>query len=344
MVFALEDLFQILTNFGLYLQTYFTSLSADFLNHKKRIFIGYLAISIVMALVFLWAWRGLGMRCAFNKVFDKKIFWSASAKADYVIYAINRLISIAISPYLIAQGVVTTFLFFQLSKQNVIGFLTLDHWPSSIIITFYTLTYFFIDDLSKYFVHRCMHRWQFLWAFHKVHHSAETMTPITVYRVHPVESILYGLRGSVVLGAVIGLFAYCFGINNFSLATLLGVNLFSFIFNVAGANLRHSHIEIAYWPWLEKILISPAQHQLHHSIENKHFNKNYGAMLALWDWLFGSLHFSETGKKIRFGLRPDEASATNIIHIYLKPFIEVSSIFKSTYKKLLSLMGLNPLR
>ena len=129
MVFALEDLFQILTNFGLYLQTYFTSLSADFLNHKKRIFIGYLAISIVMALVFLWAWRGLGMRCAFNKVFDKKIFWSASAKADYVIYAINRLISIAISPYLIAQGVVTTFLFFQLSKQNVIGFLSLDHWP-----------------------------------------------------------------------------------------------------------------------------------------------------------------------------------------------------------------------
>ena len=171
MVFALEDLFQILTNFGLYLQTYFTSLSADFLNHKKRIFIGYLAISIVMALVFLWAWRGLGMRGAFNKVFDKKIFWSASAKADYVIYAVNRLISIMISPYLIAQGVVTTFLFFQLSKQNIIGFLTLDHWPSSIIITFYTLTYFFIDDLSKYFVHRCMHRWQFLWAFHKVHHS-----------------------------------------------------------------------------------------------------------------------------------------------------------------------------
>ena len=87
-----------------------------------------------------------------------------------------------------------------------------------------------MDDLSKYFVHRCMHRWQFLWAFHKVHHSAETMTPITVYRVHPVESIIYGLRGSIVIGAVIGIFAYCFGIDNFSLATLLGVNLFSFIF------------------------------------------------------------------------------------------------------------------
>ena len=194
-----------------------------------------------------------------------------------------------------------------------------------------------MDDLSKYIVHRCMHRWQFLWAFHKVHHSAETMTPITVYRVHPEESIIYGLRGSIVIGAVIGIFAYCFGIDNFSLATLLGVNLFSFIFNVAGANLRHSHIEIAYWPWLEKIFISPAQHQLHHSIENKHFNKNYGAMLAVWDWLFGSLHFSETGEKLKFGLRPNEASATNIVQIYLRPFIDVYRLLKNSGKKLILL-------
>ena len=333
----MEDLIQTLAKFGLYLDTYLTSLSADFLNHKKRIFIGYLAISAVMAVVFLCAWRGLGIRGAVGKVFDKKIFWSKSAKADYFIYAINRIISILISPYLIAQGVVTTFLFFQLSKQNVVGFQSLDHWPSLLIITFYTLAYFFMDDLSKYIVHRCMHNWQFLWAFHKVHHSAETMTPITVYRVHPVESIIYGLRGSIVIGAMIGIFAYCFGIDNFSLATLLGVNLFSFIFNVAGANLRHSHIEIAYWPWLEKIFISPAQHQLHHSIENKHFNKNYGAMLAVWDWLFGSLHFSETGEKLKFGLRPTEASATNIVQIYFRPFVDVYRLLKNSGKKLILL-------
>ena len=126
-----------------------SSLSADFLNHKKRIFVGYLAISLVTAIVFLCAWRGLGLKGAFRKVFDKKIFWSGSAKADYVIYAINRIISIIISPYLIAQGVVTTFLFFQLTKQNIVGFQSLDHWPSLLIITFYTLAYFFLDDLSK---------------------------------------------------------------------------------------------------------------------------------------------------------------------------------------------------
>jgi sterol desaturase/sphingolipid hydroxylase (fatty acid hydroxylase superfamily) len=91
---------------------------------------------------------------------------------------------------------------------------------------------------------------------------------------------------------------------------------------------------------LEKIFISPAQHQLHHSIENKHFNKNYGAMLAIWDWLFGSLHFSETGKSIRFGLRPNEASATNIISIYLKPFVEISNIAKYFYTTLVKFLNI----
>ena len=142
-----------------------SSLSADFLNHKKRIFVGYLAISLVMAIVFLCAWRGLGLKGALRKVFDKKIFWSGSAKADYFIYAINRIISIIISPYLIAQGVVTTFLFFQLTKQNIVGFQSLDHWPNLLIITLYTLIYFFMDDLSKYIVHRCMHRWQLFMGF-----------------------------------------------------------------------------------------------------------------------------------------------------------------------------------
>ena len=71
----MEDLIRNLAIFGLYLETYLTSLSADFLNHRKRIFVGYLAISVVMAVVFLCAWRDLDLRGAVGKVYDKKIFW-----------------------------------------------------------------------------------------------------------------------------------------------------------------------------------------------------------------------------------------------------------------------------
>ena len=65
---------------------------------------------------------------------------------------------------------------------------------------------------------------------------------------------------------------------------------------MTGSNLRHSHINIKYWKWLEYIFISPAQHQLHHSIAQEHYDKNFGAALAIWDWLFGSLHLSEEEK------------------------------------------------
>ena len=60
-------------------------------------------------------------------------------------------------------------------------------------------------------------------------------------------------------------------------------------------------------------------------------------MLAVWDWLFGSLHFSETGEKLKFGLRPTEASATNIVQIYLRPFIDVYRLLKNSGKKLILL-------
>jgi hypothetical protein len=61
-------------------------------------------------------------------------------------------------------------------------------------------------------------------------------------------------------------------------------------------------------------------------------------MLAVWDWLFGSLHFSETGKKIRFGLRPNEASATNILQIYLRPFIDIFKALRVGCTKVLGLL------
>ena len=64
-----------------------------------------------------------------------------------------------------------------------------------------------------------------------------------------------------------------------------GVNIFIFLFNVFGSNLRHSHIGISYWKWLEFILISPAQHHLHHSVSKEHHDKNFGVSLAIWDWI-----------------------------------------------------------
>ena len=67
-------------------------------------------------------------------------------------------------------------------------------------------------------------------------------------------------------------------------AEVLGVNAVAFVLNLAGSNLRHSHLWISFGP-LEWLLMSPAQHQLHHSLETSGHGVNYGSFLSLWDVL-----------------------------------------------------------
>ena len=78
--------------------------------------------------------------------------------------------------------------------------------------------------------------------------------------------------------------------------------MFSFIFLLFGANLRHSHVKLRYPKIIEYLLISPYQHQIHHSDNPKHFNKNMGSKLAIWDWMFGTLVLSKSASKIKFGI------------------------------------------
>ena len=262
------------------------SILADFTDPRKRVFIGYLFLSLFIAFVWLVVFKRINSKIALIKIFDKKIFFSKSAQADYKIFIINRVISLFISPLLLTQIAIATGIYLLLHQQGYIQSGYFSSTSTSIVVLLFTLFMFFIDDFSKYLVHRLMHKFHFLWAIHKVHHSAETLTPLTVYRVHPLEGILYTLRSAVSQGLAISIFIFLFG-SSVDLYTIVGVNVLVFIFHITGANLRHSHISISYWSWLEYILISPAQHQLHHLIANEHHDKNYGAVLDVWDWKFG---------------------------------------------------------
>lgn len=163
------------------------------------------------------------------------------------------------------------------------------------------LVIFLAGDLTMYGYHRLTHERPTLWAFHAVHHSAEELSPVTAFRHHPLYSILSGLLVSVMVGLAQGLaMAFLFG--RLDVATILGTNLFTGILNLAANNLKHSHIWLRFPPWVEHVLISPAQHQVHHSTDPKHFNKNFGDILAVWDWGFGTLYVTRPGEVIRFGL------------------------------------------
>lgn len=310
-----------------------TPIFVDFADPKKRIFIGYLGLSVLIALAWLITAKRLSGRAAIGRVFDRKVWLSKSAIADYKIFVINRVFSLFISPLLLTQLAIATALFYALHGVDFLNRGLFDHWPVGVIVALFTSVMFIIDDFTKYLMHRWMHRYPVLWAIHKVHHSAETLTPVTVYRVHPLEGILYGSRSAVAQGATLAIFFFFFG-DAVDLYTVLGANILSFAFHVTGSNLRHSHIDIRYWPWLEHILISPAQHQVHHSIAEEHYDKNFGVALAVWDWMFGSLHLSEKEKKLTFGLDESEASSWQLADIYFRPFADIARFFTRRAKRL----------
>ena len=308
-----------------------------FVDPKKRVFIGYIVLSVAIAFFWLVFFRKKGLRSAFFKVFDKKILLSGSAISDYKMFLINRVLMLVLSPYLLTQLAVATFFYYSLLSLPVSSFLSsLNGVPTVIVATLFTVVFFTFDDFTKYWVHRWMHKWPILWALHKVHHSAETLNPITVYRTHPLEGILFSLRGAFSQGIVISMFFFIFG-DKVDLVTILGVNFLVFSFHVAGSNLRHSHIDIKYWSWLEKILISPAQHQLHHSLDERHYDKNFGAALAIWDWMFGSLHHSEDIDDLVLGVEDDDFNPRSIKELYLKPLKEILNISSESISSFKSL-------
>src|SRR5690606_24355142 len=84
---------------------------------------------------------------------------------------------------------------------------------------------------------------------------------------------------------------------------------------------RHSHIWLNYPEWLSHIFISPAQHQIHHSTEVRHFDKNLGLIFAFWDKLFGTLYVPKGYEKFSFGINKKKPNPfNNVWDMYVQPF------------------------
>ena len=313
---------------------FFSDIFYQFINPKKRIFIFYLLTAIIIAFLWLYFHKKMSIKSSLKKIFNKKIFFSKSSISDYKIFFLNQIIMIFISPILIAQLTIATFLYYYFHSISWLSAGMLSYVPSIIIVSLFTSVYFIFDDFTKFYVHRCMHKWNILWALHKVHHSATTLTPMTVFRTHPLESIIFSFRGAITQAITISIFIFLFGAN-VDLITVLGANIFSFFFNILGSNLRHSHIGIKYWKWLEYIVISPAQHQVHHSIDKKHYDKNFGVAFAFWDWIFGSHHHSEDIDKLILGVDNYSGDEVHTLtNLYFKPITEISQISKKKFFKL----------
>jgi sterol desaturase/sphingolipid hydroxylase (fatty acid hydroxylase superfamily) len=176
-------------------------------------------------------------------------------------------------------------------------------------------------DFTDYASHVLLHRIPFLWEFHKLHHSAEVMTPITVTRVHPIEQIAGAVIATPIVGIASGIAAYVF-LREPSPLLLFGAPAVQVLFFAGGYHLRHSHVWLSWGPVLGRILISPAQHQIHHSIAPAHHDHNYGFIFAVWDWMFGTLYLTRKKEDLTYGLSgvPFKASHPTVYAAYVQPF------------------------
>jgi sterol desaturase/sphingolipid hydroxylase (fatty acid hydroxylase superfamily) len=174
--------------------------------------------------------------------------------------------------------------------------------PMWITRTIATIVFYLAYEFGYYIDHYLKHRVPFLWETHRPHHTAEVLTPLTVFRVHPLDSLVFGNILALTAGPVAGLVNYAFGKPVLEF-TIDGTNVLLVFFIYAYIHLQHSEVWIPFRGVAGRLFMSPAHHQIHHSMNPSHFNTNLGSCLAIWDWVFGTLSIPDKqSPNLQFGV------------------------------------------
>lgn len=286
-----------------FMQTFLQRFLTPIDDPSSRLFYMNILASMGFVLIYIFIQWGLNPSLFTKKfnhlVLNKRYWWNRSSKFDYQVYTFNGLLKV----FLLVPVVEFSFEFSRFFVKFLIRtFGDFQGFEETLpYLLLFTIVAFIYDDFLRFINHYVFHKVPFLWRFHKIHHSAKVITPITLYRTHPVELLAATMRNSLSLGGSIGLYIYLFEAP-YNVFNFMGVNLFAFTFNLLASHLRHSHIPLSFG-WLEYIFISPKQHQIHHSKDPMHYDKNFGVSLSIWDALFGARIFSwQAKKKLSYGV------------------------------------------
>jgi sterol desaturase/sphingolipid hydroxylase (fatty acid hydroxylase superfamily) len=288
----------------------------------------YLISSALVAYgVYRWARRTglIDPSASFREfAFPGHVYRHRSAVVDYKFVLVDMTIRLVLyAPFISGLSQLIYRTVSPLGAVLVVELPFSSHLSRSIALTLLAIL---TADFGFFFAHYLMHRIPVLWRFHEVHHSAEVLTPVTVYRVHPVEEAVNGVVAAVVSALTIVTYTSISG-NAVQPLTIYGVNVVVMVFLLVAFQLRHSHIWLSYGPVLSRIFISPAQHQIHHSVDPRHWDKNYGFTFALWDLAFGSLYVPRSRETIRYGVPgADPRDFDTVAKLYFLPFAKAGRV------------------
>lgn len=247
--------------------------------------------------------RNIKLKVLMRALFPRKLLNSPSSTADVWFFVFNFFLAgVLFSWAIVSYHLVSSALGDVLVAR--FGALQPTMLPKAATIAILTVMLFLAYELGYWIDHYLAHNIPFLWEFHKVHHQAEVLSPLTNFRVHPVDSIVFYNIQAVVMGTTGGLVTYALG-ETVQPFTIAGSNVLVLVFTYLVGHLQHSHFWIAFTGVWGRLFLSPAHHQIHHSTNPVHFNKNLGACLGIWDWVFGTLHVpGRKREKLIFGVEP----------------------------------------
>lgn len=248
----------------------------------ENYFYGLILISLVVwGLERVFPWRK-------NQPLFRKDFWLDTFYMFFNFFLLNLIVLIALSNTA-AQLFNDLLGVVGLSLRNF-QVIDLNSLPFALRI----FIFFIVVDFTQWWTHRLLHRVDFLWNFHKVHHSVKEMGFAAHLRYHWMEPIVYNSLRYIPL-AIIG---------GFSAQDVAVVHFFT----ITIGHLNHANINWDYG-WLKYIFNNPKMHIWHHAKElpKEHkYGVNFGLTLSIWDYLFKTNYIPFSGRDIELGFENDE--------------------------------------
>lgn len=172
---------------------------------------------------------------------------------------------------------------------------SLELWPAAWPLAAQVVLGLVIAEFFIYWQHRAVHVVPALWPLHALHHSTERMTFFKTTRIHAVDigSATFLWTASLLLlgaPALVVLWVTAFG--NFA------------------APAQHANVRMRTPAWLNAIVCTPAVHWLHHALDKREGNSNFGMNLMLWDHVFGTFVRPGEQPRVELGIEPNVVPPT----------------------------------
>lgn len=190
--------------------------------------------------------------------------------------------SIIISGFYAVFGVLAEEYLDGLTSLSIIDLSGLPNWLQLVI-------FFVVLDFVQWLTHVILHKVDFLWQFHKVHHSVVEMGFAAHLRYHWMENVLY--KPLKTLGVML--------LGGFEPEKAFIVHFFA----ITIGHINHANVRITWGPF-KYIFNNPVMHLWHHAMNlplARRNGVNYGISLSLWDYIFRTNYIPTSDGKVSLG-------------------------------------------